>query len=994
MIYMINPHTIDRIGVPMQLAGMSLQLRERGSTATMVLDEKVDVTVRDITKMWFYDDSTPGRGMVWRAKSISEAHDTKTPTVQLEHVINTLKDTILFHEVKPSTITGSDSATVVSAKAAIKYILDQQPEEHKDWKLGDFEVDDSEQGYSFEGETLYDAISTVCSTLEDVWWEYSTNVYPYKLHIRKKSAVTGTMLRANRNIRTISKTTDKSGIYTRFWPVGKDDIHLTDSKSYNNDYILSDNAAAYGVIDHTETDTSKEKPSQLAAWARARLRAHSKPVVTIVVEGLELSRATGEPMDKINLGRMCEIVLKETGKVFNERIIEISYNDKINSPESVRITLSNKQDDVTKILAEEIKKYNKSSRVNARQTSETKEILYNTVKSVRVTGPTNNKYTLQFMLVKDTDWQSGGNFSRAVTSWNVSATGGTITVTAKPQEQSKAITVRQGKVTRTGAIFNGDIEYKTDTGTNWHVTGATYTVDGTEIWNDAWDNAAAMTVWPEAAPAGQSISFSVSAPVKHKNQQDKWVREQVTKTFIMTKGTPGWTGYAAVSDGLHAVARIDISDWFVGGWDDAAALTVYPEEAPAGESVAFTVSAPVKHTNQQGEWVREQVTKTFTMTKGTPGWTGYAAVSDGLKAVARLDISNWFVGGWDNAAALTVYPEAAPAGQEQVSFTVSAPVKHTNQQGEWVREQVTKTFTITSGTPGWSGYVAVSDGALAVARKDVSNWFVGGWDNAAALTVYPGAAPAGESVSFTVSAPVKHTNQQGEWVREQVTKTFTLTKGATPGTSGYAAVSDGLLTVGRINIGDWYTAGWGAANDALVMPAVNTATAYMDVVVPSSNAGQTASYRYTVSNDGTYCYITNAVGTVVARGANGAPYSVSGYTIHSAELSAVPSGYTYSGHYYYISNTGTGRNKTIRIYTFANVNVDGKSRSTADYSLYDDLQTVPTYVYQAGWDAARSSETQITMTRGAYDEQSHTYTCTCILTSAIATGSTFYLYAR
>jgi len=51
-------------------------------------------------------------------------------------------------------------------------------------------------------------------------------------------------------------------------------------------------------------------------------------------------------------------------------------------------------------------------------------------------------------------------------------------------------------------------------------------------------------------------------------------------------------------------------------------------------------------------------------------------------------------------------------------------------------------------------------------------------------------------------------------------------------------------------------------------------------------------------------------------------------------------------------------------------------------------------IYQNGWNAARNAETRITMTRGAYDEYSRTYTCTCTLSSSLAPSSTFYLYAR
>ena len=50
--------------------------------------------------------------------------------------------------------------------------------------------------------------------------------------------------------------------------------------------------------------------------------------------------------------------------------------------------------------------------------------------------------------------------------------------------------------------------------------------------------------------------------------------------------------------------------------------------------------------------------------------------------------------------------------------------------------------------------------------------------------------------------------------------------------------------------------------------------------------------------------------------------------------------------------------------------------------------------YQNGWNAARNAETGVIMTRGAYNEQSRTYTCTCTLSAALAPSATFYLWAR
>ena len=653
MIHMINPHSMDKTGIPLRITGMSLDMKERESTASLTLDDREGISNKQITGMWFYDDQDPGAGMVWRARSMTESLHTKTPVVQLEHIICTLKDTILFDEVTPATITGNKNATTVSAKQAMQYILDKQ--ETKDWKLYSFDpsYDDVSQGYSFEGDTLYDALVTVSSTLEGCWWQFDTKHYPFRLYILNHTTLpwTDTMLRAGRNLRTISVTTDKSGMYTRFWPVGKDDLHLTSSKKYKNDYILSSKANTYGVIDHTETDASIETASDLAAFARARLRKHHTPVVKIEVEGLELADATMTPEDRIILGGLCEIVIGETGQKYTEKIIEKSYPDKMNTPELVKITLSNKQDDVAKIIAQEKKKQAKSSRVQARQSKQTREILYNTVKEVKVDGPDkNNKYKLQFKLVKDVDWQDGETFSRAVTGWGVSAAGGTITVTAKPQGQSKKVQVKAGTASRSGSVFTAPIQMSED-GKTWKDTGAApLTVNASDLYKDGWRDAYQKVVWPEE---GTTMWLTIKAPAAYgarPDQQSVDYRVAVDDSYA----------YIKMGAGNLVMARTTNSA-YGHGWAAAYGRVVWPSPATG---VSMTVKAPAGYgstPDQQSVDYRVTVDDNYA----------YIKLGAGDDTMARVKNSA-YGHGWDAAKAKVKWPSS---GTTQ-TMTVKAPASY------------------------------------------------------------------------------------------------------------------------------------------------------------------------------------------------------------------------------------------------------------------------------------------------------------------------------
>ena len=338
--------------VPME--AMSLQLRERDSTATITPVSMSGIS----TESWFMDDTNPGKGIVWQVRSIQTDYATNTPSITLEHVINKLKNRVMFGEHTAAEITGNPAATSCTAKQAIQYILRFQD----DWVLGSFGYSDSNP-YKFNGDTLYDALETVSNSLDDPWWSYDTTKYPFVLNINPRPDGTACKLLPGRNLNAITKTVDKSGMYTRFYPIGKDDLHIS------GDFV-GKNSEKYGIICKVGTDTSLETEAELRAWASSNLNRHCEPTVTITADAMELADKTGESLDRLTLGRLCRIPLTEYDTEINERITELNYPYKIHQPEVVRVTMCNNRNDVTRIIAEVIKETARGGRGGARQQKE------------------------------------------------------------------------------------------------------------------------------------------------------------------------------------------------------------------------------------------------------------------------------------------------------------------------------------------------------------------------------------------------------------------------------------------------------------------------------------------------------------------------------------------------------------------------------------------------------------------------------------------------
>ena len=337
MIRLLKEHSLT-IRNQFTAEKFQLTLGERDSTATITVGpEAPEISVSD----WLQDEDEPGAGIVWRVKSVETDYGTDTRTIQCEHLITMLKDQILFGEVKPGDMAGNPKAQTCTAEQAVRYILGKQ----SDWKLGSISYSKSAE-YNFNGDSLFDALEKVTSSLLDAWWEYDFASYPFALTIRKKRTSASCEMRTDRNIRTMRKTVDRSRMFTRFYPIGKNNLKLG-----GGGYVQK-NTGAYGVICKVETDQSMDTTAKLQAWAEEKLNNHAEPCVTITISGLELSAATGESLDRLTLGTVCRVPLPEFGTVITELITKLSWSDKTADAESVSVTLANRQEDVATIINE------------------------------------------------------------------------------------------------------------------------------------------------------------------------------------------------------------------------------------------------------------------------------------------------------------------------------------------------------------------------------------------------------------------------------------------------------------------------------------------------------------------------------------------------------------------------------------------------------------------------------------------------------------------
>lgn len=339
MPYLLSGHSMTPAAM-LRPVSLQLSLQTDGqSTASMVLDsESPDVPIGSWIQVW----APNGEMCVMFVKSRRKDYVSGNITLSLSHTFQLLSGMVVFGEVTAETMSGVSEAETCSVTDAIDYLLGQQSETL--WTRYQCDFSD-EQGWKFTNSDIYGDLTSLTDSIMDCQWEFDQSVFPWRLSLKAIPADATMEMRRSRNMETLQINYDRSGMYTRVYPTGKNNLHIS------GDY-LDQNTATYGVIAQVITDSTIGSEGLLQAWAAKQLSRNSVPKVSVSVSGYELSETTGESMDRFVIGRKCRIPLPEYGETVTERLTELSWADCIGSPEAVTCTLANELRTITGVLNE------------------------------------------------------------------------------------------------------------------------------------------------------------------------------------------------------------------------------------------------------------------------------------------------------------------------------------------------------------------------------------------------------------------------------------------------------------------------------------------------------------------------------------------------------------------------------------------------------------------------------------------------------------------
>ena len=270
-----------------------------------------------------------------------ERSDGATRVYNCEHVLATLLNDVLFqyHQV---------GGALTRTPAVLNYILSKQTT--RNWTLANCAFNRQFE-YNFENTTLLSALFSVPNCFDrDYLWTWDTTRYPWTLSLVEPSSALKSEIRYRKNMTSIRKTTDASGIANRIYALGYGEgVNQLTIAGVNNGlpYVEDVNSIqSYGLSASILVDTRYEVAESLKAYAEQILKESAVPYISYEIAAIDLHRLTRDAFSRFRPGEIVRVLDAEDGISVRTLIVSVSKDDSSGDPGAVTVTIANKSRDI------------------------------------------------------------------------------------------------------------------------------------------------------------------------------------------------------------------------------------------------------------------------------------------------------------------------------------------------------------------------------------------------------------------------------------------------------------------------------------------------------------------------------------------------------------------------------------------------------------------------------------------------------------------------
>jgi hypothetical protein len=180
--------------------------------------------------------------------------------------------------------------------------------------------------------------------------------YPWTISLVTPSDAMKSEVRYAKNMTSMKKTVDASGIANRIYALGYGEgvnqltiAGVNGGKPYVEDAM---SIQQYGLCSTILVDSRYEVAENLKGYAEQMLAELKNPYVSYEIGAIDLHRLTGDTFSKFRPGEIVRVVDEADGINLRTRIVSVEKSDAQGDPGSVTVTIANKSKDIAGSISE------------------------------------------------------------------------------------------------------------------------------------------------------------------------------------------------------------------------------------------------------------------------------------------------------------------------------------------------------------------------------------------------------------------------------------------------------------------------------------------------------------------------------------------------------------------------------------------------------------------------------------------------------------------
>ena len=302
-------------------------------TATITLPDGENLPARSYVELF-----TPyGSAGMFRVRSPHDVYGQGTTTAELEHMISEVGDYVVKEKI----------SEMLPANTAMKKVFSHYG--GSKWKLGSVTALGTDKvAVEADHDRILDTMLSILEQKPDCMMAFNFTTTPWTVLFKKKDETVTAEGRLARNIVSADVSYDDTELCTRVWyqTYTKKNGKVTETWKSKD----ADTKKTYGIVEGVVNTSSDMTADEINTTVDTYLKEHKNPRFNVTIQAAELSKITGESLDKFVVGKRMRLNLVDYKAVFEDVITAVVWSDPYSKPNEMTVTLGTEEDTVVTFL--------------------------------------------------------------------------------------------------------------------------------------------------------------------------------------------------------------------------------------------------------------------------------------------------------------------------------------------------------------------------------------------------------------------------------------------------------------------------------------------------------------------------------------------------------------------------------------------------------------------------------------------------------------------